>query len=98
MKTTIDRVEEITHETTEAFDLFRPFTIRMLYVFRSDNVRALFNEFVLKNTDYCAGIREVRLVRLLAEYPSSGLKKWVFPTLEEDMRAQPSALHLPRPA
>src|SRR4026208_271243 len=42
MKSTVDRVEEITHETTEAFDIFRPFTIENAYMFRSDNVRALF--------------------------------------------------------
>ena len=42
MKTTVDRVEEITHETTEAFEMFRPFTVENAYIFRSDNVRALF--------------------------------------------------------
>src|SRR2546426_4516851 len=42
MKTTVDRVEEITRETSEAFDMFRPFTVENAYVFRSDNVRSLF--------------------------------------------------------
>src|SRR5688572_402886 len=42
IKTGVDRVEEITHETAEAFDMFRPFTTENAYIFRSDNVRALF--------------------------------------------------------
>jgi long-chain acyl-CoA synthetase len=42
VKTSVDRVEEITRETDEAFDMFRPFTVQNAYVFRSDNVRSLF--------------------------------------------------------
>ena len=94
MKTTVDRVEEITHETTEAFDMFRPFTIENAYIFRSDNVRSLF-----------ARIRkdEEALLRWNPEkfdwydywlnIHLPGLKKWVFPTLEEDMRAQPKRIY-----
>src|SRR6266446_2827758 len=90
VKSGIDRIGEITHETAEAFDMFRPFTIENAYIFRSDNVRALF-----------ARIREDEQ-GLLRWYPEKfdwydywlnihlpGLKKWVFPTLEEDMRVQP---------
>src|SRR6266404_5488181 len=89
VKTSVDRVEEITRETDEAFDMFRPFTVQNAYVFRSDNVRALF-----------ARIREEEQ-SLLNWHPEKldwydywlnihlpGLTKWVFPTLEEDMRAQ----------
>ncbi len=94
MKTTVDRVDEITHETTEAFEMFRPFTIDNAYIFRSDNVRSLF-----------ARIRKEEQ-GLLSWYPEKldwydywlnkhlpGLKKWVFPTLEEDMRAQPKRIY-----
>jgi long-chain acyl-CoA synthetase len=94
MKTTVDRVEEITHETTEAFAMFRPFTIENAYIFRSDNVRSLF-----------AHIREEEQ-GLLPWHPGKfdwydywlnihlpGLKKWVFPTLEEDLRAQPKRIY-----
>jgi len=94
VKSSIDRIEEITHETTEAFDMFRPFTIENAYIFRSDNVRALF-----------ARIREDEQ-GLLSWDPEKfdwydywlnihlpGLKKWVFPTLEEDMRAQPKRIY-----
>ena len=94
LQTRVDRVEEITRETTEAFELFRPFTIENAYVFRSDNVRSLF-----------ARIRKDEQ-SLLTWYPEKidwydywmnihlpGLKKWVFPTLEEDMRAQPKRIY-----
>src|SRR6266478_3876531 len=94
VKSGIDRIGEITHETAEAFDMFRPFTIENAYIFRSDNVRALF-----------ARIREDEQ-GLLSWYPEKfdwydywlnihlpGLKKWVFPTLEEDMRVQPKRIY-----
>ncbi|HEX8719475.1 MAG TPA: AMP-binding protein [Pyrinomonadaceae bacterium] len=89
-KATVERVEEVTRETKEAFDMFRPFMVENAYIFRADNVRALFG-----------GVpeEERRLLRwdpetfdwydywMNVHFP--GLKKWVFPTLEEDMRAQP---------
>src|SRR6266496_3925309 len=94
VKSSVDRIEEVTRETTEAFEMFTPFTVENAYVFRSDNVRALF-----------ANIREEER-SLLSWNPEKfdwydywlnihlpGLKKWVFPTLEEDMRAQPRRIY-----
>src|SRR6266480_243139 len=37
VKDNVARLEEITHETTEAFGIFKPFTNENAYVFRSDN-------------------------------------------------------------
>lgn len=94
VKGSVDHVEEITRETAEAFEMFRPFTVENAYVFRSDNVRSLF-----------ARLREDEK-SLLPWNPEKfdwydywlnihlpGLKKWVFPTLEEDMRAQPKRIY-----
>jgi long-chain acyl-CoA synthetase len=94
MKQTADRVGESTREATEAFEMFHPFTVENAYVFRSDNVRALFDR-----------IREEER-QLLSWHPETcdwydywlhthlpGLKKWVFPTLEEDLRAQPKRVY-----
>jgi long-chain acyl-CoA synthetase len=94
IKSRVERVEEVTRETTEAFEMFRPFTVENAYVFRSDNVRALI-----------ARIRDEER-SLLPWNPEKfdwydywlnihlpGLKKWVFPTLEEDMRAQPKRIY-----
>ena len=94
MKQTVDRVEEQTREAKEAFEMFLPFTVENAYVFRSDNVRALFES-----------IREDEQ-QLLTWNPETfdwydywmnihmpGLKKWVLPTLEEEMRAQPKRIY-----
>src|SRR5437660_10749397 len=90
MKQTVDRVEEQTREAKEAFEMFLPFTAENAYVFRSDNVRALFARI---------GEDEKQLLTWNPEQfdwydywldiHMPGLKKWVLPTLEEDMRAQP---------
>ncbi|HLM57935.1 MAG TPA: AMP-binding protein [Pyrinomonadaceae bacterium] len=89
-KATVGRVEEVTRETKEAFDMFRPFMVENAYVFRADNVRSLFSQV---RDD------ERQLLRwdpeqfdwydywMNVHFP--GLQKWVFPKLEEDMRAQP---------
>jgi long-chain acyl-CoA synthetase len=93
-KSTVGRVEEFTRETQEAFDMFRPFMVDNAYIFRADNVRSLFSQVrdeerqLLKWNpeafdwyDYWMNIH----------FP--GLKKWVFPKLEEDMRAQPKRVY-----
>src|SRR6267378_8374709 len=94
MKQSVDRVEEQTREAKEAFEMFLSFTVENAYVFRADNIRALW-----------ARIREDEQ-QLLTWYPETfdwydywlnvhlpGLKKWVLPTLEEDMRAQPKRIY-----
>jgi long-chain acyl-CoA synthetase len=93
-KATVGRVEEFTRETGEAFEMFRPFMVENAYIFRADNVRSLF-----------AQVREDEK-QLLKWNPEQfdwydywmnvhfpGLKKWVFPKLEEDMRAQPKRVY-----
>ncbi|MDQ3253326.1 MAG: AMP-binding protein, partial [Acidobacteriota bacterium] len=90
----VDRLEEVTRETQGAFEMFRPFMIENAYVFRADNVRSLF-----------AHVREDEQ-QLLPWRPEHydwydywmnthfpGLQKWVFPKLEEDMRAQPKRVY-----
>ena len=94
MKQTVDRVEEQTREAKEAFEMFLPFTAENAYVFRSDNVRALFARI---------GEDEKQLLTWNPEQfdwydywldiHMPGLKKWVLPTLEEDMRAQPRRIY-----
>ncbi|HEX8708017.1 MAG TPA: AMP-binding protein [Pyrinomonadaceae bacterium] len=94
VKQNVDRFEELTHETAEAFEMFRPFMVENPYIFRADNVRSLM-----------ARIRKDEQP-LLAWHPEKydwydywmnthfpGLKKWVFPKLEEDMRAQPKRVY-----
>ncbi len=94
VKTSVDRVEEITRETDEAFDMFRPFTVQNAYVFRSDNVRSLF-ERIREDEQSLLNWHPEKLdwydYWLNIHLP--GLTKWVFPTLEEDMRAQPKRVY-----
>ena len=94
VKTTVDRVEEITRETTEAFELFRPFTIENAYVFRSDNIRSLF-ERIRKDEQSLLTWNPEKFdwYDYWINIHLPGLKKWVFPTLEEDMRAQPKRIY-----
>src|SRR6266850_1408158 len=94
VKSGVDRVEEVTRETTEAFEIFLPFTVENAYVFRSDNVRSLFSRIgkdeeslLLWNPEQFDWYHYWLNVHL------PGLKKWVFPTLEEDMRAQPKRIY-----
>ncbi|HVS20343.1 MAG TPA: SDR family oxidoreductase, partial [Pyrinomonadaceae bacterium] len=94
IKQTVDQVAESTREAAEAFEMFHPFTVENAYVFRSDNVRALFDR-----------IREEER-QLLTWNPQTfdwydywlnihlpGLTKWVLPTLEEEMRTQPKRIY-----
>lgn len=90
----VERLEELTHETKEAFEMFRPFMVENAYIFRADNVRSLFSRIRADEQtllpwhpekfdwyDYWMNVH----------FP--GLKKWIFPQLEEDMRAQPKRVY-----
>jgi long-chain acyl-CoA synthetase len=94
VKSSIERVEEFTRETDEAFDMFRPFTVENAYIFRSDNVRALFERISADERtllDWSPEKFDWYDYWLNVHLP--GLAKWVFPTLEEDMRAQPKRVY-----
>ncbi len=94
IKAGVDRVEEITHETTEAFEMFRPFTIENAYIFRSDNVRSLFERIRKEEQSFLTWYPErFDWYDYWLNIHLPGLKKWVFPTLEEDMRAQPKRIY-----
>ncbi|HEV3470713.1 MAG TPA: AMP-binding protein, partial [Pyrinomonadaceae bacterium] len=93
-RSAVERVEQFTRETSEAFEMFRPFMVENEYIFRADNVRSLF-----------AQVREDER-QLLPWHPERvdwydywmnvhfpGLREWVFPKLEEDMRAQPKRVY-----
>ena len=94
IKQTVDRVEEMTRETKEAFEMFRPFTVENAYVFRSDNVRALFERISEDEQQLLTWNPEkFDWYDYWMNIHLPGLKKWVFPTLEEDMRAQPKRVY-----
>ncbi|MCO6512643.1 MAG: AMP-binding protein, partial [Aridibacter famidurans] len=89
IKKSVDEFERTTEETVEAFRMFKPFMVDNEYSYRADNVRAMAGK--VKKSE-----RE-----LLPWYPDQldwydywlnvhfpGLKKWVLPQLEEDLKAQ----------
>ena len=81
--------ERTTEETKRAFEMFKPFTVDNEYNYRADNTRALHSLIKEKEKN------------LLPWYPEKldwydywlnvhfpGLRKWVLPQLEEDLKLQ----------
>ncbi|MCA1577203.1 MAG: AMP-binding protein [Acidobacteria bacterium] len=94
MKDKIERVEELTRETSEAFDMFRPFTVENAYVFRCDNVRSLFDRISEDERSLLTwNPEQFDWYDYWLNVHLPGLTKWVFPTLEDEMRAQPKRVY-----
>src|SRR5437764_8346566 len=94
VKKKVDRFEELTRETQEAFEMFRPFTVENAYIFRADNVRSLMSRIRKDEQPFLPWHPEKfdwYDYWMNTHFP--GLKKWVFPKLEEDMRAQPKRVY-----
>jgi long-chain acyl-CoA synthetase len=94
VKNNVERVEELTRETSEAFDMFRPFTVENAYVFRSDNVRDLFERISEDERSLLTWNPEkFDWYDYWLNIHLPGLTKWVFPTLEDEMRAKPKRVY-----
>jgi len=94
VKDKVERVEEMTRETTEAFDMFRPFTVENAYVFRSENVRSLFERISEDERSLLTwNPEQFDWYDYWLNIHLPGLTKWVFPTLEDEMRAQPKRIY-----
>jgi long-chain acyl-CoA synthetase len=93
-KSAVDRVEQVTRETSEAFELFRPFMVENEYVFRADHVRSLFAQVPEEERHLLPWHPErIDWYDYWHNVHLPGLKKWVFPKLEEDLRAQPKRVY-----
>src|SRR3954469_17484793 len=94
MKQSVDRIEEQTREAKLAFEMFIPFTCENAYIFRCDNVRALFSRISEDERQLLTWDPEkFDWYDYWLNIHMPGLKKWVLPTLEEDMRAQPKRIY-----
>lgn len=94
VKDKVERAEELTRETTEAFDMFRPFTVENAYVFRSENVRTLFDRISEDERSLLTwNPEQFDWYDYWLNIHLPGLTKWVFPTLEDEMRAQPKRVY-----
>lgn len=93
-KQAVERVEEVTRETKEAFELFHPFMVENAYIFRADNVRSLFAR-IPEEERHLLPWHPERIdwydYWMHTHFP--GLKKWVFPTLEEELRKTPKRVY-----
>ncbi|HYJ91453.1 MAG TPA: AMP-binding protein, partial [Pyrinomonadaceae bacterium] len=89
LQKSVSDFERTTRETMDAFAMFKPFMIDNEYLYRSDNVRALMSLIKEKEKP------------LLPWYPEKldwydywlnvhfpGIRKWVLPTLEEELKIQ----------
>jgi long-chain acyl-CoA synthetase len=89
LKKSTEDFKRTTQETMDAFAMFKPFMIDNEYLYRSDNVRALM------------GVIREKEKHLLPWYPEKldwyeywlnvhfpGMRKWVLPTLEEELKIQ----------
>ncbi|MFM9903682.1 MAG: AMP-binding protein [Pyrinomonadaceae bacterium] len=89
LKKSVEGFERATQETMDAFAMFKPFMIDNEYLYRSDNVRALQSVIKEKEKDLLPWYPE-RLdwydYWLNVHFP--GMRKWVLPQLEEDLKAQ----------
>ncbi len=94
LKKSTEEFKRTTKETMDAFAMFKPFMIDNEYLYRSDNVRALMS--LIKDKEK----------HLLPWYPEKldwydywlkvhfpGMKKWVLPTLEEELKMQERRSH-----
>lgn len=88
LKKSTENFKESTQATMDAFAMFKPFMIDNEYLYRSDNVRELVSSIKEKEKS------------LLPWYPQDldwydywlnihfpGMRKWVLPTLEEELKA-----------
>jgi len=94
LKKSTEEFKRTTQETMDAFAMFKPFMIDNEYLYRSDNVRALMS--LIKEKEK----------HLLPWYPEKldwydywlnvhfpGMRKWVLPTLEEELKIQEKRSH-----
>jgi long-chain acyl-CoA synthetase len=88
LKKSVDEFERTTAETANAFEMFKPFMVDNEYNYRADNTKALHDLIKKSEQD------------LLPWYPEKldwydywlnvhfpGMRKWVLPTLEEELKA-----------
>ncbi len=94
LKKSTEDFKRTTQETMDAFSMFKPFMIDNEYLYRSDNVRALMSVIKEKEKHLLPWYPE-RLdwydYWLNVHFP--GMRKWVLPTLEEELKTQEKRSH-----
>lgn len=89
-KNRLAEVEQQTHDIEEAFKLFKPFTCENEYIYRADQTRALFAQIPEAERGLLSWTPEkIDWYDYWMNVHFPGLKKWVFPTLEDELKAEP---------
>ena len=94
VKKSVENFERTTDETKQAFELFKPFMIDNEYLYRADNTRALHSLIDKDEQDLLPWYPELidwYDYWLNVHFP--GLRKWVLPQLEEDLKIQERRAH-----
>jgi long-chain acyl-CoA synthetase len=88
------RVERVTRETQDLIELFMPFIYERKYVFRCDNMRALYARMAPADRAALRWAPEILNWRTYwLDVHMEGLKKWVFPSLEEQFQEKPKSVY-----
>ncbi len=89
LQKSVEKFENTTQETMNAFAMFKPFTVDNEYLYRADNLRALMSLVKEKEKNLLPWYPE-KLdwydYWLKVHFP--GMRKWVLPQLEEDLKIQ----------
>ncbi len=87
LKKSVEKFEQTTEETMDAFAMFKPFIVDNEYTYRADNLRALMSLVKEKEKNLLPWYPE-KLdwydYWLKVHFP--GMRKWVLPQLEEDLK------------
>jgi long-chain acyl-CoA synthetase len=94
VKRKLERVQTVSEQTIDLFDLFMPFVWEHCYVFKTDNIQNLYARlseedrkripYEPENIDWRAYWFDIHM---------DGLQKWVFPSLEEGLAEKPRTYH-----
>jgi long-chain acyl-CoA synthetase len=94
LKKSVEDFERQTEETKAAFEMFKPFMVDNEYHYRADNVRALM-DLVTEGERHLLPWFPDKLdwydYWLNIHFP--GMKKWVLPTLEEELKIQEKRIY-----
>jgi len=89
-----EHLEAFIKEGLDAYDQFRPFMILNEYHFRADHVRALFSRLSDEDHEVLTWSPEkIDWYHYWVKVHFPGLKKWVFPKMEEIGRPKPKRVY-----
>ncbi len=89
LQKSVEGFERVTRETIDAFAMFKPFMIDNEYLYRADNVRALMALIKKSEADLLPWYPEkLDWYNYWLEVHFPGMRKWVLPTLEEELKIQ----------